>query len=333
MSLFLFFLALGLALMVLQYKSANDTLQIATQAIQQAAVVDKYDLGSEKVRQELINQRIANDSKANMPTNLAAGLGALSAVLISLGGAILAIFGYLNEREKDRKHSLALEKDRQDRLAAMLSDTLTRLVSIEPRQRVVGAAGLMPFFAEDLVDFHLQALAALIAAARIDGDPPEVRQSVRVAVEKAVHSIDHDVLTQISWQGVHLPSINLNDQDLRSLDLRDAKLEKATFNRAKLDGADLQATDLRGAQLQKATLIGADLKYADLAGASLVGAALCDAQIDGIKILKLDLEGTDFKGVKSGWHDAPWHLAANWRKAVFDDAVREALEARLSHHH
>lgn len=102
-SLFLFFLALGLALMVLQYKSANDTLQIATQAIQQAAVVDKYDLGSEKVRQELINQRIANDSKANMPTNLAAGLGALSAVLISLGGAILAIFGYLNEREKDRK--------------------------------------------------------------------------------------------------------------------------------------------------------------------------------------------------------------------------------------
>ena len=163
-SLFLFFLLLGSALMVLQYRSASDTQQIATEAIQEAAVVDKYDLRSEKARQELISQRIANDSKANMPTSLAAGLGALSAVLISLGGAILAIFGYLNERDKERTHSLALAKDRRDRLAAMLSDTLTRLVSIEPRQRVVGAAGLMPFFAKDLVDFHLQALAALIAA-------------------------------------------------------------------------------------------------------------------------------------------------------------------------
>ena len=75
-----------------------------------------------------------------------------------------------------------------------------------------------------------------------------------------------------------------------------------------------------------------DLKYADLAGGSLASAVLRDAQIDGIKIQHLDVEGTDFKGVKSGWRDAPWDLAKNWRKAIFDDPVRKALDAQLSHH-
>jgi hypothetical protein len=35
----------------------------------------------------------------------------------------------------------------------MLNETVTRLVSNEARQRVVGAAGLVPFFTPDRGDF------------------------------------------------------------------------------------------------------------------------------------------------------------------------------------
>lgn len=189
--LVLIFLVVALVLTVLQVWSAVSTQRIVLEAIEQTASKSSTELGTEKTRQELIGQRIANDSRGNIQTNLAAGLGALSAVIISIAGAILAFFGYLNYRQKERDNraeaadkerherekerlarSDAQNKDRQDRLAATLSETLSRLVSKESRERVVGAAGLLPFFSSDRADFHLQALAPLIAAARIKDDPP-----------------------------------------------------------------------------------------------------------------------------------------------------------------
>lgn len=345
--LVLIFLVVALVLTVLQVWSAVSTQRIVLEAIEQAATKSDTELGTEKARQELIGQRIANDSRGNIQTNLAAGLGALSAVIISIAGAILAFFGYLNDREKERidradaadkerrdrekeriARSDAQNKDRQDRLAATLSETLSRLVSQESRERVVGAAGLLPFFSSDRADFHLQALAPLVAAARIKGDPPEVRQGIRLAIEQAIRSIKNEVLTQISWRWVHLPDVNLSGLDLRGFDLRDAVLENARLNNAKLDKADLRAAKLMGAQLQKADLAGADLAYADLAGASLAGATMRDANIDSIQVLNLDLEGTDFSGIGASWRGVPWDATANWRQAKFDGAVRAELEAK-----
>jgi glycosyltransferase involved in cell wall biosynthesis len=312
----------------LQFWSTCSTQQIVNEAVREAASIDRYDLALEKTRQDLIGQRIANYSRGNFETNLATGLGTLSAILISIVGAVLVYFGHLNEHQKARSEAKARAKDRQDRLAATLSETLSRLVSEEPRERVVGAAGLLPFFGPDRKGYHLQALATLIAAARIKGDPPEMRQTVRLAVEHAVRGVKHDFLVQVSWQGVQLPSINLIGLDLRGWDLRDAMLENAKLTGANLDGATLEAADLRGAQLQEATLVGANLTHADLAGASLAGATLKGAQIDSIKVLNLDLRGTDFKGLKSGWRGVPWDVTANWRKAHFDDDARAELEAK-----
>ena len=305
----------------LQIWSACSTQQIVNEAVHEAVSINKYDLAFEKTRQDLIGQRIANRSRGNFETNLATSLGTLSAILISVVGVALVFLGHLNEQEKERNQAKAQE-------ATALSETLSRLVSAEPRERVVGAAGLLPFFGSDRTDYHLQAFVTLVAAARIRGDPPEMRQTIRLAVEHAVRGVKHDLLTQVSWQGVQLPSINLVGLDLHGLDLRDANLENAKLNGASLDGANLENADLRGAQLQKASFDGANLRYADFAGASLAGAIIGDANIVSIKVLNLDVLGTDFTGLKSGWSDVPWEKTANWRKAKFNDDAKAELEAK-----
>ena len=81
--LVLIFLVVALVLTVLQVWSAVSTQRIVLEAIEQAATKSETELGAEKTRQELIGQRIANDSRGNIQTNLAAGLGALSAVIIA----------------------------------------------------------------------------------------------------------------------------------------------------------------------------------------------------------------------------------------------------------
>jgi len=330
------FVLLAVIMTGLQIWSAVSTQRIVSAAVNEATRTSRYDLGSEKARQDLIGQRITNDIKANIENNLATALGALSAVLISIFGAGLALFAYLNDRRKDRSdrtraartERLTREKEREDRLAAALSATLSRLVSKEPRERVVGAAGLMPFFQEDREDWHLQALPALIAAARFTDDPPAVRQSIRLAVEQAAKKIARDTRKQISWRGVQLPDIDLENVDLQELDLRDAVLKNARLRGANLGSANLTNSQLQGAQMQNVTLNGANLVYADLAGASLAGAMLENAQIDGLKVLNLDLANANLRNLRGGWRDVSWDAALNWRKARFDDAVRTELDAK-----
>ena len=172
--------------------------------------------------------------------------------------------GYIDTREKER----------QDRLATALNDTLTLLVSEQWRQRVVGAAGLLSFFTADRADFHRQALSALVAAARIKEEQLVVQQGIRLAVEQAVRSVVREVLVDVSWRGVVLPGVNLSRADLRNFDLRDSDLQNAELSGTQLMGADLSAAQLQGAHLDAARLSSANLSYADLAGANLAGADL-----------------------------------------------------------
>ena len=146
---------------------------------------------------------------------------------------------------------------------------------------MVGAAGLLPFFHPDRADFHLQALAALIAAARFDNELPQVRQGIRLGVEHALGAISREILAQISWQDVKLPSINLAGRDMRGLDLRDAFLENAKLTGARLDNADLNNAKLQGAHLEGTSLKNANLVHTDLAGATLENAHLSGANLEG----------------------------------------------------
>ena len=187
-------------------------------------------------------------------------------------------------------------------------------------------AGLLPFFAADHADFHPQALAVLIAAARLEEKDPAVRQGIRLAVEKAVRTVAPTVLAGVSWQGVRLQEVNLIDARLAGLDLRDAVLENARLSKIDLTGTDLTAARLQGAHLDGATLTDAVLTYADLAGATLAGATLARANWSHAKVLNLDLEGADLRDIGTGFRGVPWDATRNWRKAKFDEPVREELE-------
>ncbi|MEJ0044856.1 MAG: pentapeptide repeat-containing protein [Rhodospirillales bacterium] len=142
-----------------------------------------------------------------------------------------------------------------------MNETLIRLVSDVWRQRVVGAAGLLPFFAADRADFHPQALAALIAAARFKEDQPAVRQGIRLAVERAAGAVAPALLTEMSWQGVRLPDVNLTKARLAGVDLRDAVLENARLSGAGLAGGrpDGGQPAGRAARWRRAAERGADL--------------------------------------------------------------------------
>ena len=331
----LVFLALASILAGLQIWNAISISEVVRSAETAAGpTTPKDELEREKARQEAISKQIENQSKGVMAISLAAGLSAAIAALATILGAILALRGYLDARERERRDRLdadrklleSREKERQDRLDTALNDTLTHLVSAEWRLRIVGAAGLLPFFTADRADFHRQALAALIAAARIKEEEPGIRQGIRLAVERAVRVVAPEVLAELSWQGVRLPEVNLVNAPLAGLDLRDAVLENARLSGANLDGADLTAAGLQGARLDAAKLRNATLTYADLAGATLAGAVLSGATLSGTKVLNLDLADAALQGLGPGWRGVPWDATRNWRQAQFDESVRAELD-------
>lgn len=312
----------------LQVISARSTQAVVEAALQMPASGDA-DLDRERLRQETIAKRIENESKALLWTNVGASVAAGLALILSLAGAFGTALAYLATREKERQDRAANQaKEREDRLASTLSETLTRLVAEEPRERAVGAAGLLYFFAPDRVDFHMQALAALIAAARNKAEDESVRQSLRLAIEQAVRSIDNAQLRKVSWQNVALQKADLAGCDLRGVDLRDSDLRDADLRGTLLGEADLTAAQLQGADLSNADLNGANLTYADLAGGSLAGADLPDTRLDGLKILNLDVAGAKFGEAVSGWRDLPWEAARDWRLASFPPTIREELDRR-----
>ena len=313
------FFAIAFVLSVLQIWSAISIHQMVTQAETASTSSPRTDLEREKLRQESIAANIENQSKGLIASSLATQIGALLAALVTIVTAVLALRTYVDTREKER----------QDRLATTLSETLTRLAGADARQRGVGAAGLIPFFTKDRADFHLQALSALVAAARARGELPEVRQGIRLVVERALRVVAPEIVRQVSWQGVDLSSIDLSECDLRFLDLRDAFLEDAKLTGVRLDGANLSAAHLQGAKLDGgASLAGATLSYCDFAGATLAGASLAGAALDGIKVLDLALDGADFTSIGSGWRGVPWEATRDWRGAIFDAAERKELEDR-----
>lgn len=312
-------LALALVLAGLQVWNALSVYEVVKTAQRAVApTASDEQLKREKDRQELIGKQIENESKGALAISLAGGLSAAVAALATVLGAVLALRSYLDTRAKER----------EDRLGAALNDALARLVSGEGRQRVVGAAGLLPFFTTERGDFHLQALTALIAAARIEDEDPAVRQGIRLAVERAVRVVAAELRSAVSWQGVRLPDVDLAGARLDGLDLRDAVLENARLSGASLEGADLTAAKLQGARLDGAKLSRATLAYADLAGATLAGATLAQAVLAEVKVLNLDLDGADLRDIGPGWRGVPWDATRNWRQATFDAPVRSELDRR-----
>jgi glycosyltransferase involved in cell wall biosynthesis/uncharacterized protein YjbI with pentapeptide repeats len=294
-----------------------ETSRKAREVLDQIRVLNSTALDEEKKRDELVRLRIDNELNSIFWRSLLAGFLPLASALVAILGAGVGLKRYLDTRDKERL----------DRAAADLNEVLKGLAGADPRTRTVGLVGLQYFFGRDMAEYHLRALAALAAAARLETDR-EVLRAVRICGEQAFANVEHKHLREVSWQGVRLSGVNLAGRNLSGLDLRDAHLQDADLTDANLSGAVLAAAFLNGAKLVAADLTDADLTYVDFAGATLEKATLTRARLHHAKVFDLDLKGAEMQEALFDDSALPWELIRNWRQAELDAALEKSLRAR-----
>lgn len=333
-------IAIGIVLVLVQIGAtlitATEIERTSAQIATELAKLQATNLVDEKTRQEVLNLRIQNEIRGFLSNSLLVGIGPMVTAFVALVGALLGLRNYLASREKDRldrqqaleKEQAERDKTRLDRASTELKDTMDRLVKDEPWQRAAGILGLQHFLAPDLKEYHLRGVSALAMAARMEGNR-DVIDTIRIALEQAVKTVDESLLQQVNWQWVKLPNVRFAGRSLRALDLRNATLNDADLSGCDLSGALLNNALLKGAKLDRCHLTGADLAHADLAGASLLKADLRDAALFHAKVLRMDIAGADLRRAKFDPDAMPWELITNWRKAQLDDDVRQKLIERF----
>lgn len=292
-------------------------------------------LTDEKTRQEVLNLHIQNEIRGFLSNSLLVGLGPTITAFVALVGALLGLRNFLASREKDRldrlheleKERAERDKERLDRASAELKDTMDRLVKKEAWERAAGVLGLQHFLTPDLPEYHLRAVSALAMASRMESHS-EVVETLRIAMEQALRTVDEGLLQKVIWQWVKLDNARLPGRALRALDFRNAFLNDTDFTGSDLSRTLLTNAQLKGAKLDRCRLIGADLSHADLAGASLVEADLSEASLFNAKVMRMDIAGADLRRTLLDPDALPWELITNWRKARLDDALREHLIER-----
>ena len=311
-------LALAVAFAALHYWTAARITDRAEEIAREASQLAGDQLNDVKAREELIAKRLENRLRGFFWQSFLGNLAPVVTALVALAGLLSGLNSYLASREKERI----------DRAGAELKDTLARVAGKEPRERMVGIVGLQQFFASERADQHLAALAALMAALRIE-ENDEVRRAARVVAEAAAAALEPALLAKVSWQRLKLRGVDLRRRDLNGLDLRDTDLEDADLRHAQLTGVRLDAASLKGAQLDDAILRDANLGYADLAGASLRRADLSNAHLVGAKFLNLDVTGAIFGGTSPGLETLRWDLVKGWRQATLPATLKTQLEDRF----
>jgi uncharacterized protein YjbI with pentapeptide repeats len=131
------------------------------------------------------------------------------------------------------------------------------------------------------------------------------------SLKRANLSGSQTILRRVKGREAHLEQARFSRADLTEARLQSAFCSKSQFHETRLVSADLQNANLKSAEFQQAKMQGARLGGADLRGAQFQQAVLDDAYFFGATF--------DEVAAKT--------LASNtsWRKAHFDDKVREHL--------
>lgn len=279
--------------------------------------IEQEELLNEKTKSEIIKIRVESELRGFFWHSLISGLLPLVTAFVAVVTAWIGLRKYLDTREKERI----------DRAAEDLRSSLNQLASKEPLERNVGVVSLQHFFTPDKREYHLRAISALVAAARLEKDS-EVTRSIRLGVEQAVRCVDADILRGVSWQGVQLTNADFKSLMLAGIDFRDADLENADFSNCNLTEARFTNASLKGARIDEATLVNTDLAYVDFAGASMQNTKLDNANFNHARVLNLDLRGADLRKTEFDTDEFPWELTKHWREAILESTVREQLIQR-----
>uniref|UniRef100_A0A182W4U1 BTB domain-containing protein n=1 Tax=Anopheles minimus TaxID=112268 RepID=A0A182W4U1_9DIPT len=103
--------------------------------------------------------------------------------------------------------------------------------------------------------------------------------------------------TELRFQGVHLPGMNLSKLDLRNINFKFACLSHCNLSNADLSGCCLERAELRSANLEGANLNSAFVACADLQGANLKCCDLTSCSLENANMKGATLEGSVMEGV------------------------------------
>ncbi len=274
-------------------------------------------LGTEKTREDLVKARIENRRATLFWHTLINIMAPMLTAFVAVVGIVTSWRDHLDSRNKERL----------DRAATDLGKAFERLASEKPLERALGVASLQHFLEADKQSYHLRALSALVTVARAESDE-DVLRAVRIAINQAALTIDHQHFRAITWQGVKLRGVTLNDLDLSGADISGAQLQDAKLINANLANCNFEQTKLNGADLQEANLKEVNLTGADLSGSSLCKADLQGAVLADVWVHNLDMDGAKLQGAQLEFDQIPWDQVRHWRCASFDPSVESQLIQR-----
>jgi len=130
------------------------------------------------------------------------------------------------------------------------------------------------------------------------------------------------VLSNVTFDQLQLPPINLFGADvsntsLRSVRLSDSYLVKTYFRWSDLSGANLRNSIMTSASFKDTTLINANLQQGNLENADFTDADAKQSDFSGANLRNADLRGADLSHANLAWTDLS---GANLQEAKLNDA-------------
>ncbi len=234
--------------------------------------------------------------------------------------------------EKDREEKRLQEAQDKERLLQEVQLALKDIwtgISAEKESDRAGSMARLLFLIELASNdknglnqtVKIQIASALAFAGR-QKNSKETIETLTPVVEKAFEKFDHEVISRVSWQGLHLISPNFSGEGqksiraLQKLNFREAILEDAHFENCDLSEANFERARLNGTNFYQSNLWNANLQYANLEGASFVESSLVSADMRRALIKDTDLRKADLEYAKLSEFVEEWRQTRNWRETI-----------------
>ena len=285
-------------------------------------------------------------------------LAPLITALVALGGLIITLLKQIGESGRQRELDRAeREKALNQRLDEQFKEITENLSAENGAVRAAAAASIQMFMQPEYSEMHRRLFFLLLGALRFPKDDFSdkllIRTFQQVAPSQIAQMRGGPAPPELDFSNCCLKRVKLSRVDLSGVDmafatLHGAELVECDLRRARgyevdLSGACLRGTTLGEARMKKAKLVKADFREAglistklqetDATGADFRGAKMQEAQLDrsvlkGAHFQGADLNNAYFRGATfdQGSLQSIARGAKNWRKANWDDPVREELQ-------
>ncbi len=320
------------------------------------ATLDKTELELEKLRVEIRDLEREADFQRGFWGRVI-DLAPLVTLAVAVVGTFLAIWRQLGERAADRRER-RIESNRQ--LDERFRATVDKLGSDGVAAQLGSVVGLRTFLAEGSAaggpSYVQEVYSIVLAYLKLKHDRTvrnELVATFEMAARAVIENLGEGELLELDLSRADMPRVDLQglsfapEADLGFVNLKLANLDGVKMTRARgfeaqLDRARFSDADLRVGRFDRAQGQGVFFHDADLKDTHFKGAVLKKAQFHRAKLQAVHFNDADLRGARFEGADIndTYFLGAmldegalrsiaraqNWRKAHFDDDVRQQLE-------